>query len=97
MLNEVMLVGKLKSVNPLMENKQEIQIEIERSFDDRVGRIYDSFTCQLWHSIFSKVISVCKNGDILAIKGRLVNENEQIFVIAEKVVIINKNINKNSV
>ena len=97
MLNEVILVGKIKDINDLKDNKEEIILDVERPFDDKQGRTNDTFVCKLWYSIFSKITTVCSKGDLLAIKGRLLNENNEIFIMAEKVVLLNKNINKNNV
>ena len=90
MINDIVLVGKIEKINEITDKKREIKLEIERPFDEKKGRNSDIITCQLWHSIFSKVVSVCAIGDLLAVRGRLVNEKEKFFVVAEKVVLLNK-------
>lgn len=90
MINEVILVGRLDSIKDEFENKQDIIVSVERPFNDVDGRKWDTFNCRLWTSIFKKVLISCKNGDLLAIKGRLVNEDSSYLVMAENVVILNK-------
>lgn len=90
MVNEVILVGRLDSIESEKNNKTEIILSIERPFNDVEGRKWDSFNCKLWSSIFKRVILNCKVGDLLAIKGRLSNENSKYTIMAENVVILNK-------
>lgn len=90
MINEVVLVGKIVEVGRVDDNKKKIVLEVERPFKEGEGRKNDIFICQLWTSIFNKVISFCKDGDMLAIRGRIENENDKSIVVAEKVVLLNK-------
>ncbi len=90
MVNEVILVGRIKDLGLEENNKKDIILEVERPFNDVDGRISDTFICRLWTAIFSKIIRYCKQGDLMAIKGRMINENESSIVMAENVVILNK-------
>lgn len=90
MVNDVVLVGRIKDFGEEINNKREIMIEVERPFNETIGRVYDVFVCRLWTSIFSKVLRYSNIGDMLAIKGRIINEDSKYFVIAENVVILNK-------
>lgn len=91
MINEVILVGKINAISNLKENKREVLLEVERPFKEVEGRSSDVFSCQLWNSIFNKVLSFCSIGDLLAIKGRIVKDkNNQYLIMAENVVMLNK-------
>lgn len=93
MINEVILVGKIRSINKENQYKSNLELEVERPFRDGEGRVSDIFNCKLWNSIFNKVISFSKAGDLLAIKGRIENDNSSYLVVAENVVILNKSSN----
>jgi len=90
MINEVILVGRVKSIGDEKENKNTLLLEVERPFKEVDGRVSDTFICKLWSSIFNKIIMFSKIGDMLAIRGRIVNEKNEYLVIAEKVVVLNK-------
>ena len=89
MINEVILVGKIKEIEEGAEN-QNLVLEVERPFNDNDGRTWDVFTCKLWSAIFKKVLLSCKLGDLLAVKGRLITNEDKVFIMAENVVILNK-------
>ena len=90
MINEVILVGKIKDIKEEKEHKNTIVLDVERPFSDVGGRVSDTFNCQLWSAIFSKVICSCKIGDIIAIKGRIDTSDNNYKIAAENVVLLNK-------
>lgn len=91
MINEVVLVGKISKISKELDCKKELLIDVERPFKEGAGRVSDTFICQLWTSIFKKVLSVCNIGDLLAIKGRLIkDEDDRYLIVAENVVMLNK-------
>ena len=90
MVNEVILVGKIKNLENSNEVKKSIFIEIEKPFKNTYNRESDIIECVYWDSIFKKVIGVCKTGDMIAIKGRIENDKEKSHVAVEKMVLLNK-------
>ena len=90
MINQIVLVGKIEEIDSSSSNKKKIKLGVERPFDESKGRVFDVFVCQLWNSIFSKITSVCNIGDMLAIRGRIEEDNNEYIVIAENVVLLNK-------
>lgn len=90
MFNEVILVGKIKNIGVMEENKREIVLEVERCFKESEERTFDLFVCKLWSAIFNKIISYCSYGDIIVVKGRLVKEGESCYIMGEHVVLLNK-------
>ena len=90
MINEVILVGKIKNLEASNDTKKELLLEVERPFKEVEGRVSDIFVCQLWHSIFKKVVDFCSIGDLLAIKGRIICEEKRYLIMAENVVMLNK-------
>lgn len=93
MFNEVILVGRIKDMGNVDENKREIILEVERPFNENEGKKYDLFVCKLWNAIFNKVISYCSYGDVIIMKGRLLYDNDSYYVMAENVVLLNKSLN----
>ena len=89
MINQIVLVGRLDKLFNT-ENKKDIYLQVERPFKENNEIKVDVFKCRAWISIFDKVLSLCKLGDLLAIKGRCVYEDGEFLVMAENIVILNK-------
>ncbi len=99
MLNQCVLVGKVKQVPQLQEtaNKNKVAtllLEVERSFKNSEGVLEsDVFNVQLWRGIAETCCDVCTIGSVIAIKGRIQSFNVQkesntfynAEIIAEKV------------
>ena len=95
MINQLLLVGIIKDMplNDLKGNKNEVLIEVRRNYKNSDG-VYetDLFKCYLWFAISKKISLNCKEGDLVAIRGRLVDDNDDYKIIAEQVVLLNKSI-----
>ena len=92
MLNQIILIGRVKELKE-RENKKEIFIEVERPFKENSMKEVDIFKCLAWTSIFNKILNLCSLGDLLAIKGRLINDNDEYIVISENISLLNKSKN----
>ena len=90
MLNEIVLVGKYKGVVNEDAYRKAVVIEVDRPFKEENLTTSDSFICRVWGAIFNKVVNYCENGDLLAIRGRVVCENNSYYIEGEKIVILNK-------
>ena len=77
---------------PSVENENDYLIlEVRRSYKNAEG-IYekDSFKCYLWIAISKRIICFCKEGDLVAIKGRLVDDLGTCNILCEQVILLNK-------
>lgn len=98
MLNQIVLIGRIKEMLE-KDNKKEILLEVERPFKENNKKESDVFKCKAWSCIFNKVLNLCNIGDILAIKGRVIKDNNEFIVHSESIMILNKyrdNILKNN-
>ena len=69
----------------------EMIIEVKRNYKNIDGVFEkDSFRCYLWIAISKKISICCKEGDVVAVKGRLIDDKENCKILAEQVVLINK-------
>ncbi len=100
MLNQVVLVGKVKTLPILKETSTgvklaEMLIEVERNYKNAQG-IFDTDTlqCTLWRGLAEEAVNDCVIGTLVGIKGRLQGnhfenkEGNPIYysdVIAEKI------------
>lgn len=88
MINQFILVGFIKKMpvdNCLLE------LEVKRNYKNTDGVFEkDLFNCHLWIAIAKKIMITCKEGDLVAIKGRLVGTNNKCDILAEQVVLLNK-------
>lgn len=90
MLNQVIMVGRLTKDPEVKEEKAYITLAIPRSFKNANGEYETDFIdCVLYNQIASNTSEYCKKGDIVGVKGRLQNieeDNERkTIIIAEKV------------
>ena len=66
-------------------------LEVKRNYKNVDGVFEkDNFRCHLWIAISKKITLSCKEGDIVAVKGRLVDENDSCKIVAEQVILLNK-------
>ncbi len=102
-MNQVILVGRLTadpSINDLVDGKKvtSVVIAVQRPFKNTDGLYETDFIrCVLWNSMATNTVEYCKKGDIVAIKGRLQNNNYEtsegvkksnLEVIAEKITFV---------
>ena len=91
MLNQLVLVGQIKKVpdSHLIEGDNEMVIEVKRNYKNSEGVFEtDYFKCYLWFAISKKISLNCKLGDLVAVKGRLVDDNNVCRIVAEQVVLL---------
>lgn len=88
MINQFYMIGVIK-VMPKEDNS--FMLEVRRSYKDSEG-IYkkDCFKCHLWIAISKRISSMCKEGDLVAVKGRLVDDNGVCNILCEQVILLNK-------
>ena len=92
MINQLFLIGKIKSL-PLSDEKEnnDIIIEVQRNYKNVEGVFEkDCFKCHLWIALSRKLSMKCKIGDLVAIKGRLVDDFGKCNILAEQVILLNK-------
>lgn len=103
MLNQIVLVGKIKEIKGLKETSTGIKfmnlvLEVERSYKNADG-IFESdiISCSLWRSLAESFQGTCDVGSVVGVKGRIqsypyTNEAQEVYyryeIIAEKVSII---------
>lgn len=90
MINQFIIVGIIKEM-PM--NDLYFKLEVKRNYKNTDGVFEcDVFDCYLWTAIARKIESLCKVGDLVIVKGRLVNEENICNMVAEQVVLLNKRI-----
>jgi single-strand DNA-binding protein len=90
MLNQLVLVGRviddIKKEN--LENGKEqakITIAVPRSYKNENGEYATDFiTCNVFGNLVNNVNEYCKKGDLIGIKGRIENTNNNMQVIVER-------------
>lgn len=99
-MNSLTLVGILKK-HPKLEVSENGQkqyrfiVESDRNFLNEDGSIEkELYECVIWRGIADTIISVCEEGQLLGIRGRLqpksleINENGSVYaaeIVAEKI------------
>lgn len=99
MINQLFLLGQIKEMPILVANSKSIKfkIEVRRNYKNIEGVFEkDIFDCYLWIAISKKISLYCKVGDIVAVKGRLVDDNGNCHILAEQVILLNKMIETNN-
>lgn len=74
MLNNLVLVGRLKEIN-----KEEKEIIINSPIDKETDNLLN---IKLSDNIFDNLVSYCKINDMIGIKGRIVNNNINVEKIS---------------
>lgn len=90
MINHLFLVGVIKEM-PVEGDNDYLVLEVKRNYKNRDG-VYDKdfFKCHLWIAIERKILVMCKVGDLIAVKGRLVDSNDICNILCEQVILLNK-------
>ena len=89
MINQIFLLGKIKEMKNIKNN--ELIIEVRRNYKNMEGVFEkDCFKCNLWIALSKKICLSCKEGDVVALKGRLVDDNGNCNILAEQVILLNK-------
>ena len=91
MINQLFLIGEIKEMTNLENN--ELVIEVRRNYKNVEGVFEkDCFKCNLWVALSKKITLNCKKGDLVAIKGRLVDDKGICNILAEQVILLNKGV-----
>ena len=91
MMNQLFMIGVIKEM-PTSEDNMFV-IEIRRNYKNNQGVFEkDLFRCFLWSAISKKISLACKVGDLIALKGRLVCDNERSEILVEQVALLNRRI-----
>lgn len=92
MINQLFMIGVIKEMVDF-ENRDNsyIFLEVKRSYKSSDG-VYnnDVFKCYLWQGIYKKIFLYCKEGDLLAVKGRLEEEEGTCNIVLDQVILLNK-------
>ena len=95
MFNQVFIVGKIDKIPDLnCKNMENILVlEVKRNYKNVEG-VFDKdyFSCYLWSALCKKINVSCKIGDVIALRGRLINDREKSAcnILAEQVILLNK-------
>lgn len=85
MLNHLVLIGRVSSINDEPENVTKLIVAVQRSFKNAEGVYENDFVpCIVLNKMASNVKDYCKVGDIIGIKGRLQGKENNLEVVAEK-------------
>jgi len=88
-INQIFLIGKIKELKCVKNN--ELIIEVKRNYKNTEGVFEkDCFKCNLWIALSKKIELNCKEGDMVAVKGRLVEDKGVCNILAEQVILLNK-------
>ena len=89
MINQLFVVGKIIEIDTLENN--ELMLEVVRNYKNTDGIFEkDLFRCDLWIALSKRIGLNCKNGDVVAVKGRLVEDEGNCHILAEQVILLNK-------
>lgn len=93
MLNQVVLVGRIKEEIENIDNKfSELTLAVQSSEKDEGGDyIIDYVPCLLSGTIANTTKEYCKEGDIVGIKGKISLRYNEVVVITEKVTFLSTN------
>lgn len=90
MINQLFLIGQIKEM-PEGEDSNKFILEVKRNYKNSEGVFEkDCFTCHLWIALSKRIMTKCKQGDLVALKGRLVDDNGKCNILAEQVILLNK-------
>ncbi len=89
MINQLLLVGKIKDMSAI--DKNEIEVEVKRNYKNNEGIFEkDYFKCNLWFALSKKISVSCNVGDIVVVRGRLIDNSGFCSILAEQVILLNK-------
>lgn len=86
MLNQFVVVGRVTKYRKIDNSHAKLKIIVNRDFKNNEG-LYESdvIPIELTGSIMDNVQQYCKKGDIVGIKGRMMNRNNLLILKADKV------------
>ena len=85
MMNNSMIVGRIKEIKKYEQNTI-VKVEVVRTFKNTNNEYEtDIIPCVLFGEISDTTLQYCKIGDVIGIKGRLQNNDDELLLIAEKV------------
>lgn len=91
MINQLFIIGSIKKM-PRCDN--ELVLEVRRNYKNSEGVfLKDNFKCNLWDALSKRIEFTCKEGDLIAIKGRLVDDNDVCKILVEQAILLNKTVN----
>ena len=83
MLNQLILLGRIVEIN---NEDRTVELAVPRSFKNAEGEYEtDYIKCKLFEHKASLVNEYCENGDLIAIRGRVQNNEGNLEIVAEKV------------
>ena len=83
MLNQLTLLGRITEINT---EDSTVTLAVPRSFKNINGEYEtDIIKCKLFEHKASVVNDCCENGDLIAIRGRVQNNEGNLEIVAEKV------------
>ena len=90
MLNQIILVGRMvEDVKIIEENEKKygcMDLKIPRSYKNDEGIFEeDIIPVKLWGQVAENTYEYCKKGNIVGIKGRIENNNNELTIIADKI------------
>ena len=90
MHNMVCLIGRLST--DINEKDSKITLAVQSSIKNEEG-IYDTYFIDvlLYEQMLKNTLEYVKKGDLVAIKGRLKTENDELKVIADKLSFLTSN------
>lgn len=91
MLNNITLVGRIANELEIKENENGVKqtivtLAVPRSYKN-VDGIYetDFIPCMLYKNIAENTTEWCKKGDLIAVKGRIQMQDDNMQIIAERI------------
>ena len=105
MLNQVIIAGIVKETPILKETNAKnhyanLLLEVQREYRNNEGNYdIDVFNVLVWRNIAEQCVEICKEGNMVAVKGRLQSsvynrEDGSVFynydIMAEKVFVLDK-------
>lgn len=87
MLNQAILVGRVGSFKELNKDKTIMDLVITKNYKNEKTKEYDTDTIkvEINGNLKTNTMEYVVKGDVVGIKGRLENQDNEIIVIAEKV------------
>ena len=93
MINQLFMIGTIKYMpcNDKESNDNYFVLEVRRGYKNATGTYdKDCFKCHLWIAISQKINRYCKVGDLVAVKGRLVDSLGECNILVEQAILLNK-------
>ena len=91
MMNQFVIVGRLTETPTIKETENNrkvanIKLAVQRSYkNSEVIYETDFLNIVLWSGVAENTTTYCKKGDVLGVKGRIQNHNNNIELIADRV------------